>query len=62
MNKKDELAYGVMASKNRKNDRTGGYFSTIYGILHLWQGRHGWEYEYVWIEELPKEFKKEFSK
>ena len=34
----------------------GGYFQTDFGILHLYMGRHGWEYKWIELLSLPSGF------
>jgi hypothetical protein len=55
LNDADSLAFRVMKYLNNRGRHDEGYFETPYGTLHLWFGRHSWEFEYLRPPEiLPK--------
>lgn len=55
-NEADDLAFNLMGVLNNNLGSTGGYYETKFGILHLWWSTGSWVFEYVKLQELPKEF------
>lgn len=49
----DELAYAVMGWLNERRDYGTHFFLTCYGVLRIWMGFSGWQYEYRLLEALP---------
>jgi hypothetical protein len=56
MNSNDDFAYEIIGWLNDIGRTHGGVFYTSFGVLHIWQGKFGWEYCYYIPEELPEDF------